>query len=209
MTQETNSQAYEKFAGLCALLVGLSGIGYAVAFIVLLLGGVAPGPGALLSSLFLLLGGLLTPAVLAALYHHLKHVDAGFSLLGLLLSAVGAVGAAIHGGYDLANALHPPAVLAGDLPNPVDPRGLLTFLSAGLGLLVIAWLMARSPRFPKGPAVLGGVSALLMVILYLGRLVVLNPKSPAILAPALLNGFLVNPAWYVWVGASLWPKRKP
>jgi hypothetical protein len=39
--------------------------------------------------------------------------------------------------------------------------------------------------------------------LYLGRLIVLDPTSPVILVPALLNGFLVNPALYIWLGLAL------
>jgi hypothetical protein len=204
MDRGTAKTTYEGFAGLCAGLVGLSGFLYAVAFIVLILAGAAPQLGGLLSPLFLMLGGLLTLPVLVALYHRLRDTDAAFALLGLLLGVVGAAGAAIHGGYDLANAIHPAASVPGDLPSQVDPRGLLTFLVSGLGLLVIAWLMARGRVFPKLLAYLGLLSALLLVILYLGRLLVLDPKNPAILAPALLNGFLINPIWYGWVGVTLW-----
>jgi hypothetical protein len=50
---------------------------------------------------------------------------------------VAALGAAIHGGYDLANLINLPASAAAlpDLPSQVDPRGLLTFGVMGLGLL--------------------------------------------------------------------------
>jgi len=34
----------------------------------------------------------------------------------------GALGSAVRGGYDFANAVHPPAAVNPDLPNPVDPR---------------------------------------------------------------------------------------
>jgi hypothetical protein len=47
------------------------------------------------------------------------------------------------------------------------------------------------------------LSAVLLVVLYLGRLIVLDPTNPLILVPALLNGFLVNPALYVWLGLAL------
>jgi hypothetical protein len=43
----------------------------------------------------------------------------------------------------------------------------------------------------------------LLVALYLGRLIILDPTSPVILVPALLNGFLVNPALYIWLGLAL------
>jgi hypothetical protein len=56
-------------------------------------------------------------------------------------------------------------------------------------------------RFPIVVTYLTYVSAILLVILYLGRLIVLDPTSPVILLPALLNGFLINPpstSWWVW-----------
>lgn len=40
-------------------------------------------------------------------------------------------------------------------------------------------------------------------VLYLGRLIVLTPTSLLILVPALLTGFVVNPAWYIWLGLVL------
>jgi hypothetical protein len=63
----------------------------------------------------------------------------------VLLGFTGALGSAVHGGYDLANALSTPTNTLTEtiarLPNPVDPRGLLTFGVAGLGLFVLSWLM--------------------------------------------------------------------
>ena len=79
-------------------------------------------------------------------------MDEAASRLGLTLGVVGAVGSAIHGGYDLAISL-PVAAGPLDAPNAVDPRGLLTFGAAGLGLLVIMADRARRtvpapPRLP-------------------------------------------------------------
>jgi hypothetical protein len=39
--------------------------------------------------------------------------------------------------------------------------------------------------------------------IYLGRLIVLDPKSPVLLVAALLAGFIVDPAFYVWLGIEL------
>ena len=55
-------------------------------------------------------GGLFATAALTAVYSRLKETDATFALWALLLSIAGAFGAIIHGGYDLANAINPPAV---------------------------------------------------------------------------------------------------
>lgn len=98
----------------------------------------------------------------------------------------------------------PPATLPSDVPNFADPRGFLTFGLAGLAILVVASVMSRDARFPRNLAWLGYLSGTLLLLIYLGRLIVLDPASPLILAPAALEGFVVNPAWYVWLGTVLW-----
>ncbi len=190
-----SSAPFERFAGGCALLAGVSGLLYAVSFVVL--------QNVLLSGLFLMLGGLLSTAVLTAVYERLKETDVAFALLALLLGVAGALGSAVHGSYDLANAINPPASIPADLLNPVDPRGLLTFGVAGIAFLVVASLIVRGGRFPKKLGYLVYLSAVLLLALYLGRLIVLEPTNPLILTPALLNGFLVNPALYIWLGMAL------
>jgi len=193
------SRAFERFAGVCAILVSLGGILYAIAFVVL--------KNQLLYSLFLLLGGLLSTAVLTAVYNRLRKTDVAFSLWAFLLTGVGALGSAIHGGYDLSNVLHPETVPAAIASTPVasaiDPRGLLTFALTGIGLFVIAWLIGRGRQFPRGLGYLGYLAAVLLIVLYLGRLILLNPANPVILGAAVLSGFIVNPLWYVWLGVTL------
>ncbi len=194
----TQSSSFERFAGLCAILAGISGLLYSISFVLL--------KNDLLIALFLMLGGLFSTAALAAVYNRLKETDATFALWALLLSIAGAFGAIIHGGYDLANAINPPAVTVAlaSLPNAVDPRGLLTFGVAGLGVFGIAWLMGRSRHFPRGLSYWGYLLAVLLVVLYLGRLIILDPKNPVVLVDALLSGFIVNPVWYLWLGVVLW-----
>ena len=193
--------SFERFAGWGAILAGLSGFLYSISFIVL--------RNDLLSALFLMLGGLFSTSAVTALYQRLRGTESGFALLGFLFSLSAALGSAIHGGYDLANALHPPASPASGLPNPIDPRGLLTFGVSGLGLFVLSWLMSQDMRFPGGLAYLGYLSAILMIILYLGRLIIVQATNPVIVIPALLEGFIVNPLWYVWLGRTLMrPQRQ-
>src|SRR3712207_5963375 len=131
------STSFERFAGPCAILAGASGFLYAVAFVVL--------QNVLLRGLFLMLGGLLATVALLAVYERLRETDDSFALLALVLGLAGSLGSAVHGGYDLANAVNPPASLP-DLPNPVDPRGLLTFGVAGIALFVVGWLIGRGRR---------------------------------------------------------------
>jgi hypothetical protein len=190
------SGSYERLAGLCAILGGVVGFGYAVAFVVL------RSPS--LSAFCLLLGGLLGTVTLVGVYGRLRLTDASFASLALLLGVTGAMGAAIHAGYDLSNVLNPPASVNLDLPSQIDPRGMLTFGVAGLGLWVVSWLMLRGSQFPRGLAYLGYVTAVLLIVIYLARLIVLDASSPLVLVPALLAGFVASPVWYVWLGLSLW-----
>jgi|SRR5688572_14880833 hypothetical protein len=192
--------SFEKFAGWGAILAGLSGFLYSISFIVL--------QSDLLSALFLMLGGLFSTSTLVALYQRLRGTESGFALLGLLLSLSAVLGSAIHGGYDLANAIHPPdSSTVG--PNAVDPRGLLTFGVSGLGLFFLSWLLTQDTRFPKGLAYLGYFSAILMIILYLGRLIIVQATSPVVVIPALLEGFIVNPIWYMWLGLTFIRSQSP
>ncbi len=194
----TQSSPFERFAGLSATLAGIAGLVYSISFVVL--------KNDLLNALFLMLGGLLTTIALTAVYSRLKETDTTSALWALLLSIAGAFGAIIHGGYDLANAINPPAVnvALASLPSMVDPRGLLTFGVAGLGVFGIAWLMGRSKQFPRGLSYWGYLLAVLLVVLYLGRLIILDPKNPLIAVDALLSGFIINPVWYLWLGMVLW-----
>jgi len=196
--------SYERFAGLCAILAGIGGPLYAIAFVGLVVLGVAPGLGLPLSSLFLMVGGLASTVVIVALYDRLRETDAAFALWALLLGIVGTTGSVIHAGFDLANLIHPPATpFPADLPSPVDPRGLTTFGITGIALFVIAWLMARNGGFPKRLGQLGYVMAILFIILYLGRLIILVPTNPIVALVALLSGVVVSPAWYIWLGMLL------
>jgi hypothetical protein len=42
-----------------------------------------------------------------------------------------------------------------------------------------------------------------LVVIYLGRLIVLDPANPLVLGPAALGGIVVGPVWYAWLGYSL------
>jgi hypothetical protein len=190
--------AFPRFGGLMAILAGVAGFVYAIGFVVL--------QNVLLYSVALLLIGVFSTAALVAVYARVKDTDPSFALWGLIMGLVGGVGSAIHGGYDLANAINLPESLpaaVANLPSQIDPRGLSTFGFSGIAVFVMAWLIVRGGAFPKGVGYLGYLSALLLAVLYLGRLIVLSPTSPVILVPALLSGFIVNPAWYVWLGVEL------
>jgi hypothetical protein len=186
---------FDRLAGAAALLTAAAGLGYAVAFVLL--------ADILLASVFLLLSGVLATPVLLALRRRVGAAEPELADWGVLLALAGALGSAVHGGYDLANGIHPPPLPVADLPNAVDPRGLLTFGVAGVGLLVVGWAIVRSGVLPRGLGYLGSLLGVLLVVLYLGRLIVLDPANPVILLTAALTGFLLNPALYVWLGVTL------
>ena len=197
------SRTFERFAGACAVLVAVGGVGYAIAFVITV--NSAPRGASYASSLFLLGGGLVSTAVMIAVYQRIKGTDPSFALFGLLLGVVGALGSSIHGGFDLAVLVKRPANSLTNFPaNFVDPRGLLTFGFTALALLVISWLIVRGALLPKRLGYLGYVGGILLIVVYLGRLVVLNPKSPGLLTAAVISGFIVNPLWFLWLGSILW-----
>lgn len=187
---------FERFAGVVSVLAGAATFLYAVALIAL-------RTNQLLTALLLLLMGLLATAPLVAIYRRLMERDGSFALWALLLGLVGAAGTAIHGGYDLANAINPPAAVYLDVPSHIDPRGLLSFGFMSVALYTIGWLVSQGGRFPRGLGYLGIVSATLLLLLYLGRLTFLEATSPYVLVPAVLEGFIVSPAWWIWLGVTL------
>src|SRR5262245_24565134 len=141
----------DAFAPVAGIGAGICGLIYAVTFVLL------PQPA--IAALALVVGGLLTSAVLVAVYEQVRATDPVWTQRGVIMAVTGAAGAIIHGGYDLANALHPPppaaAAVSADLPSQVDPRGLITFFMLGLGVVVLAWLMGRRGGYPAGLVALG------------------------------------------------------
>jgi hypothetical protein len=195
---------FQKFAGLLTIAAGICGLLYSLSFI--LLSRVSPELGLTTSAVLLMVGGLLTTAGMIALYQRLEDFDRGFALWALVLGLASALGATVHGAYDLANALHPPlenSASMANLPNQVDPRGLFTFGVAGLAVLVFSWLIIRSDALPRTFGNLGLLLGLLLIVIYLGRLIILDPTNAVNVVPALLVGFVVNPIWYIWLGIQL------
>lgn len=199
--------SFEKWAGIDSILTGISAFLYALSFIVISQND--PILGGFLSALFLTLTGLLSVKVVVTLYQKLKGLDESWAFWTLIFALVGSFGTAIHGGYDLANAVNAPAQnipSLANLPSQVDPRGLLTFGVASIGLGFFSWLITKSKDFPKNLGLLGALSATLMMVLYLGRLIVLSPTDPIIVWPALINGFVLGPLFYIWLGNVLLKK---
>lgn len=180
-----------------AYLGGVSWLLYAYSFVI--------AKDNLLAAFFLTLGGLFAVKVFVALFQMLRGVDEGFATTILVLGVAGALGTMIHGGYDLANAINP-VVTNVSLPSQVDPRGLAAFGLTGLAILKASWLMKQGGKFPPNFALLGVLSGVLLIVIYLGRLIILDPTQPILKWSILAEGFVVNPLWYLWLGSILQKK---
>lgn len=154
---------FRRFAAGCAYVVGIGGFAYAVAFVAVLRGSGEPAAAA--SAAFLLIGGLLATPVLVAVYLILRPTSPGMALWALTIGLAGAIGSAIHGGFDLANVINEPAGSGGGFPNAVDPRALLTFGFAAVGTAVVAWLILRGGRLPRRLGLVAAVLAALLLVI--------------------------------------------
>lgn len=186
---------FDRFAGVAGVLGGASALGYAISFLVL--------SDAQLAALFLLLSGFLASPLWVAVHLRVRGVGSGFAEWGTALVLLGAVGSAVHGAHDLAATVAPPPGRIIEELDPIDPRGVLTFGAAGVGLFVLASLFLRYGAFPRWLGWTGLLSAVLLVVLYIGRLVVVDPGSPIIAGPAVVDGFVVGPLVLVGLGAHL------
>lgn len=183
-----------RFCSAAAYLAAVAGLGYSVVFVASTDDDSRFGEG--LEGALLLTGGVLALAVFAGLHEHVRERDSGFALLALLLGAGGGFGAAIHGAYQLALAAHGTPETS-ELPNAVDPRGFLTFGLTGAAVASFGWLLGGRLR------TVGFVFAVLLLILWIGRLAGADADDVALLLPAALAGFVANPLWYVLVGREL------
>ena len=196
MSPETDDR-FDRLAGASALAAATLSLIYALAFVLLKSDQIAAGA--------LLAGGLLSTVALLGFYGRVRAAGM-LAMLGLFLGLVGTIGAAIHGAYDLAVILGPetdvPAIFPGSVvgPNPVDPRGFLTFGVAGLGVLVLSSAAMMVDRLPRTLLYLGVAFGILLVVIYLGRLIILDSNNVLVLGPAALAGVVVGPLWYGWVG---------
>ncbi len=192
--------AFRRLASISAFAVAVGGVGYSLAFVI---GVKAESQAALtVSWVLLLVGGLVGTVVAAALYERLRDTDSGLALVGLVLGAVGMLGSSIHGAYDVALIIRPVDDLP-EIPNPVDPRGMLTFGVTGLSVLVFSSLILQGTALPRRLGSLGVLLGALLVLVYLGRLIIFDPNNVVLLGVAAVAGLIVHPAWFVGLGRAL------
>lgn len=190
---------FEAMASRMAYLAAATTVLYSLSFIVLARSNAHLG--AMLSGLFLALGALFVVPVSIGLFIRLRDWDAGYAALALALALIAAAGSMAHGFFDLAEGFHSSGTYT--FPSPSDPRGVMTFGVAGLAVLTWSWIIARSGEMRAGLAYVGYADAALMLILFLGRLIILDATNPLIVVAALVGGFIVNPFWYLRLGSAL------
>jgi hypothetical protein len=155
------------------------------------------------SSGLLIAGGVIGLPVLIAIYLRVRHVDEGFAIVALVIALAAALGSTLHGAHDIAVFAHPDQTTTGpDYPNFTDPRGFSTFALFGVGMIVLA-AMTRGARFPKPISLVGAISGALAVIVYIGRVTVLDPKRWWVAIAAVGAGVIGLPLWNVLVGSAL------
>jgi hypothetical protein len=192
-------QNFERLAGWSAFTAAVGGILYGLFFVVIGNIGIA--------SALLMVGGLLSSVVLVAFATSLRSVNEQAARWALALGFIAAIVSVLHGGYDLANVIHPPLndiLSQAEYPNAIDPRGVGTFGLAGLSYLVLSTVAVSSPRYPKRLARLGQALGIVMIVIYAGRLVILDPTHPVV-RTALALGVVANTVFFLWLG-MLWTR---
>ena len=182
---------------MAAIAAAIGGILYGFFFVIVGNVGVAAA--------LLMIGGLLSSFVLVALSSSVSDVNEPIARWALLIGVVGSMLSVTHGGYDLANVIHTPGASQGDFPNPADPRGLATFGLTGLAYLVLASLMNRSDKYPPNLGRVGQALGVITIIIFLGRLVILDPAHPVVRV-ALVLGVAANTVFFLWLGRH-WLQR--
>ncbi len=193
----------DRWAGPLATAVGVGGLLYGLLFVWIVQG--SPDWVAQAWFALLLLGALVSVAVGVALFQRLRPVDEGLALTSLLLGLAGALGGAVHGGFNLAALINPTTV--GDEASP-DPGGVFRYLTAGLALFLVGWLVVASggTALPKKLGQLALAAGAILVFIYVGRLYdFITPRHKLTLWPPIVYGLVLHPWLYLWLGRLLRP----
>jgi hypothetical protein len=198
------SPSLDRVAGPLARAVGVGGLLYGLLFVWIVQG--APDWVPEVWHALLVVGGLLTIPVTVALYQVVRATDEGLALTALLLGVAGALGGVAHGAWNLAAIINI-AQVGRDNASP-DPGGILRYATAGLALMLIAWLVLAAPpgRLPVRFGWLAAISGVVLMYLYVGRLYdFVTPANKISLWAPVLYGLVLFPAFYLWLGRLLRP----
>lgn len=199
---------FDRFGSICAVIVGLLSILYAVFYLVI--ARQDEFTGTLGSWVILAASGIFSSAVYVALYRRISGPgENGFALWALLLGEMSAFATLMHGGHQalLTNVLRTadPAtrMLMENLrtmPSEADPAGLATFGTVGLVAALFSWQILRTRALSRSLGYIGLFNAFLLVVLYAATAANLQPL---ILLSGGLTALFVGPVWWIWVGIQL------
>lgn len=148
------------------------------------------------SSVALLVGSLALVVVVIAARDGFAGVERQFAGVATAIGAVAALATATHAIYDIAGLAKPDqGGITG--PFPTDPRGFATFALTGVALGLFGWLGAKSGRLDGAVRTLAVLAALCLIVVFVGRLAILNPKSNAVKPFAVASGLVLVPLTYL------------
>ena len=199
---------FNRFGGMCAVIVGLLSILYAVFYLVI--ARQSEFIGSLGSWVILATSGIFSSAAYVALYWRISgQSENGFTLWALLLGEMSAFATLMHGGHQalLTSALRtadPATRLLIEnvymLPAEVDPAGLATFGTVGVVAALFSWQILHTGALSRSLGYVGLFNAFLLVVLYAATAANLQPL---ILLSGGLTALIVGPVWWIWVGIHL------
>jgi hypothetical protein len=146
--------------------------------------------------------GLLLVVVFVALQALVRDREADLARVAAGIGVVGALASVLHGAYDLADLAKPQHVNP-NLPSEVDPRGFATFALIGLAILLFAWLARGVVALPRWTTLAGIVAGVLLVVVWLGRMIAVDPNDDVIRVAALASGLVAVPAFDVGLARRL------
>lgn len=173
-------------------------------------------------SLLLALGGLASTAPVISIYQRLREVGSGLALWSLGLGTAYGVLTGLQAVYQyfVANALsafyanpkaglsaeavRAAAVVAADVPSPLNTYGFSKFFLSGLWLLIVGTLMMRSDYFPRALAYVSLVAGIGVILLFIAQA---TNTAQLIFAVGVPGSALVGPLFWLWVGYTLWTKE--
>jgi hypothetical protein len=200
------SPLLDRLAGPLATAVGVGGLLYGALFAWIVAG--SPSWVGEVWVALLLVGSLISVPVSVAIYQRLRPTDEGLALTALLLALSGALGGAVHGAFNLAARINRESV--GDNMSSPDPGGVFRYLTAGVALLAVGWLVLAGGGFPRRVGQLAVAAGAILVFIYVGRLYdFITPSNRVTLIPPLLYGLVLHPLLYLWLGRLLGRPPEP
>jgi hypothetical protein len=193
------TRSFSRFAAASAAVAVVTSLVYSVTFALVVRKGYHWAEWA--SSAALLTGALAAIVVVLAARERFGGREPQFAQLAVVLGLAGALGSAVHAAYDLA-ALAKPADSDALGLSPTDPRGFATFALTGLALGLFGVLGHSAGALSARTRAVALVTAASLVVVFVGRLALLDPNRLVIKVLALACGVVLNPLVLAAFGRS-------